>query len=453
MSTIVDTACRYAWSYPIIDMGRGELRNCCRTPFNTISNSEWSMGVDIFKNLQAIKNIKRDLLKGVRSPNCRTCWKSEEVGIKSPRTGIDDFAHFIKAVKWQNSSIDEVKSRLLNLTEKEVDELVELEHPEHIELSLSTTCDLKCVYCSHVFSTQWASERLKYKEITIHELPKGNTGVYEKIWWEWFQTRASRSVHKITFVGGEPLINDKFYEYMEKLIHYYENTLKKNIHFFIVTNFNTPPKYYEKFIEILRKIVASKHISIGLGFSFESIGNRNEFIRTNSDWSKFSSNILNAIGFVRANDTKNKINLLVLPAINTLSVSSLPDLVKYIETLRIAAGKVVRVGTTHVTYPVHYSPFILTPDYATYVDTAIYNLKASPYYRDTVKNAANTWPEFVKYLETLKSSILNSEKMENVAEIRRQFAYDVDKLCSRRNLDFKSTFPEMLEFYKLCRQG
>lgn len=450
MNKLEKTACKYAWSYPIIDLGRAELRNCCRVPFNKISEQDWEMGIDIFKNLDSIKQVKRDLIRGIKTEKCRTCWTSEEYKIHSPRGGLSSFISFLKESIWQNLTDEEIKEKLNNLSEEDMEKLENLEHPEHIEISLSTTCDLKCVYCSEVFSTQWATEKLKYNEITIDEIPKNNDDRYEKIWWEWFEKVASKTVKNITFVGGEPLINDKFYEYVDKLIEFYDNTKKSRLHIFVATNLNTPKKFFDKLLSLIDRIVKSKYISIAIGLSFESVGEKNNIIRSNSNWEVFSNNISVLMTTIKTLDLRKwRVNIVLMPAINTLSVSSLPDYLKFIINMRDNFDRNIRLSKTHVTYPMRYSPFILTGDFIKYLDEGANILKNSKWYEEIPKNDHGSWIAFTEYLESLKNSILRDTTNE-IIHARKDFANDIKKLSIRRNFVFENVFPELIDFYNLC---
>lgn len=438
MPSIKDTACNFAWTYPIIDLGRRELRNCCRTPANTINQP---LDIDIFKNLEKIKKIKTDLLTGVKNIDCSTCWASEAAGIQSKRTGFKEFAKLINAIKWHDLTLEETENRLLNLTESDIQELVELEYAERMEISLSTVCDLKCVYCSPHFSTQWATEKLKYKEIRISDIPKNDSADYEAIWWEWFTTKAYKSIKFISFVGGEPLINNKFYSYINKIIDFYETNTDTNhpIEIFVVTNMNTPPKFFKQLIELMTRVKNSNRARLGIGVSFESIGAKTEFIRSNADWSLMKANLEKVLDTLTELKS-NKMFMAVLPSFNTLSISDLPSFVNYVVNLRKKYGRFIDISTTHVTFPSHYSPFILTRDYAKYITHAVEIIKRANWDKDL---------ELISYLETIKESILNHNV--DPTHARRKFVEDIDKLCVRRQLDFHKTFPEMIEFYNYCR--
>jgi len=443
MPSIKDTACSFAWTYPIIDLGRRELRNCCRTPANTINQP---LDIDIFKNLEKIKKIKTDLLTGVKNIDCSTCWASEAAGIQSKRTGFNEFAKLINAIKWNHLTLEETENRLLNLTQADIEELVEIEYAERMEISLSTVCDLKCVYCSPHFSTQWATEKLKYKEIRITDIPKNDSPDYENIWWEWFTTRAYKSIKFISFVGGEPLINNKFYSYVNKIIDFYENNTDTvhPIEIFVVTNMNTPPKFFNQLIELMKRIKNSKRITLGIGASFESIGTKTEFIRSNADWSLMKANLEKVLSTLVELMGKpgDKIFLTILPSFNTLSISDLPNFVDYVIGLRRKYNWYIGISTTHVTFPSHYSPFILTHDYTKYVNQVIDIIKKS-------KLDRGPWLDLINYFETINESILNQNVDSTYA--RKRFVEDIDTLCARRQLDFHKTFPEMIEFYDYCR--
>ena len=60
---------------------------------------------------------------------------------------------------------------------------------------------------------------------------------------------------------------------------------------------------------------------------------------------------------------------------------------------------------------------------------------------------------FINYLHTIKIGIDTSNlDIDKTNKLRKEFAANIDKLSARRNLDFNATFPEMVEFYNLCKQ-
>lgn len=448
---IVNTACSSAWDYPVLDIGSRALRNCCKTPHNKIPVTDLALGTDLFKKFIPIMDIKRDLLSGRKNINCMSCWNSESLGGKSARTGFEKFAKFINATKWTKLTLAETKNKLLNLSEADKEELVNWEHPEHLEIMLSTVCDLKCVYCNQNFSSQWYTEKLKYKEIPIKE---ANTNIeeYETIWWTWFESVACKTTNQISFVGGEPLLDDKLYQYIDRIIDIRQSkNISSNMNISIVTNFNTPPKYLNKLLKLIERISITPGLDLAVCISFESIGNRTEFIRTGVEWKLFQNNINTLISFVDSNNIQNT-TINISPSFCSLSISGIMPFVEYIMTLNEIYSKFLWISTTHVDYPAWCSPFVLTNDYIKYIDDVIDYLKNKNVQQKI--HYFNAWrDDFINYLNTIKTGIYNSNLDVNTSNrIRKDFANNIDKISTRRNLDFNGTFPEMVEFYNLCKQ-
>jgi hypothetical protein len=454
---ITQTICRYAWDYPVVNFSRHELRNCCRTSGSYVSKEDLALGPDLFKKFKPIIEIKTDLLRGIRSSQCETCWITERAGSQSPRLGFEHFVSLVQK-KYPNLTRLELVEKLKNLTDSEIQELANWESPNRIEIMLSNTCDLKCLYCNHVFSSQWAAEKLKYREITDNEIHKPISNEFESVWWEWFHKSAVKTVKHITFVGGEPLLNEKTYEWLDRLLNFYNNQTDYTADLFIVTNFNCTEKLFNRFMKFVERIAdPQSKMDLGIGISFESIGDKNEFIRTGLDWDRFDSNIKKLLEYLRVNQVSwDKIFINALPAFNCLSLSDLPNYITYIRSLnekyrltdlprkhRPSSG--IEISFTHVANPERLSPFILTNDYIKHIDHAI-NLVKELNQLDIYKR------DFVNYLLTLKDGIVNNnEKLDKQVYLRKRFIDDITQISARRNLDLHSTFPEMQEFFDLCK--
>lgn len=452
MSNIEKTICVRAWNYPIVNLGRDELKNCCKTRFNHVGIDEMQMGPGMFSQMPAIKNLKKMLLSGIHARECTSCWKSEEFGATSYRTSFDEFAKFIQVAKWHNLTIEEIKHRLLNLSDSDKEELINLEHPTHLEISISSLCDLKCIYCSPTFSSQWHAEKIKYKELPSTSILKDGNPEYENILWEWFSTTAYKTINNISFVGGEPLINDKFYTLVDKLLNFYKNSDRTDhINIFVATNLNTPKKYFDKLRDILRKVQDVPTLTFTVGISFESVGAKHEFIRTNSDWKTFDDNIKLLTKTLTEIDPENKLSLVIMPSFNSMSISDLPNFVKYLIKMKDGYDRTVRVSTTHVATPMKYSPFILTTDFNKYIDEAISIIQESNYYRDIPYEHHGSWTRLVEYLETIKNSIIYDSSNKDTE--RKNLIRELNTLKERRGIDYETAFPEMMQFFDFCRKS
>ena len=291
----IDTVCEFKWNYPIFQMDRGEFRSCCRTPSYPVTESELQeKGYNAFLNSDRLKQSRLDLINGVRHEDCRTCWSLEDKGMQSPRIP-ENFWHFMRR-SGMISKEDLKKDYDPDIVRTELTKVTTLDHrflsakkPYMLELSLGNTCDMKCMYCNHHYSSQWATEMIKNGEITQEqydrELPTPAPS-FEAKFWEWFDNVGRLYIHRVNIIGGEPLIIPKFYEYVELMK---EKMAKvKHLPFIvrptlcIVTNLNTPPNYFNRFMDRLEALTEVFDIEILI--SAESLGDRAEYIRNGVDW-------------------------------------------------------------------------------------------------------------------------------------------------------------------------
>jgi hypothetical protein len=464
-TTIKDTICRYAWDYPILGISRNELRFCCRARPHTIFDDDMKRGTDLFTGFIPVIELRKNLLRGVKADDCRTCWQIEDSGGKPPRTDFEEFVPWVhKHQVWPGLSREEVRNRLLNLNDELIEDLIKIDVTRMIEINLGNTCDLKCMYCNHHYSSQWATEKLKYNEIKIEEieteLPKVDTA-YEDIFWKWFEEKTGATTNAINFIGGEPLIMNKFYSYFDRIVKFYQTNQTKNdkkyVDISIVTNFNTPPKLFQKFLSNVVDIISSSQILLDLNVSCESIEKRAEFIRTGTDWELMDGNIKKMLEYKSMVDIRD--NLSVIPervnfnfqiALNNLCISDLPNFFKYVIDLEETYGVKINLRPNQITDPSWLSPSILSPHYAVYIDESISLLNERYSKRDNNIDYSvfGDWKKYIKFLETVKNTILNTNK--NI-QAQKDFATNINKLCERRNLNFNETFPEMISFYEECK--
>ena len=457
--SIEDTACSLAWDYPVLNFADTGLRYCCRSSPNFLSDDDIDKGVEIFNNNDYIKAIRKDLLTGVKSPSCGACWVIESQGGWGPRTRLKGLAKMLKSCNfWSGFSLEQVTDRLLNLSENDIEELIKLELPRMIEISLGNTCDLKCTYCNHHYSSQWAVERFKYGEIdqnTFDKLSHKNTNNrYEDIWWNWFEKTASHHANWINFIGGEPLIMEKFYTYVDRVIDIYEKPIygcQPRV-ISVISNFNTPEKFYQKFMSTTSRILDSKSITLDMNVSCESIGDRAAFIRYGTNWDIILGHIDKLFNFVKDNNISNTrpdtkpFMFGFQMALNTLCISDLPNFFKWVVELQKNWTSIpIGLRQNQVAYPNWMNPNILPSEYASYIDESIDILSSNlGLVDDTLRHDFGKWSMYIKFLQTIRNGIYNPVKDQSAQKL---FAINIDTLCNRRNLDFASTFPEMLPFY------
>ena len=446
----LNTICDLKWNYPIFNMDRGEFRSCCRTPSNKVTEEELqTQGIDAFLNSPKMLQSRLDLIQGVKTPDCKTCWNIEDNGMSSPRQGSELFWKHMKEKRQIPSTLeysdDKLKTILGTITNLN-DPRLKSNYPYMLEISLGNTCDMKCMYCNHHYSTQWATEEIKLGRISQEqydrEFPKA-PAIFNEKFWEWFNEVGVKHLGRIGIIGGEPLIMPEFYLMVDKLIESRQKSpKKKRTSFWIVTNLNTPKNYLEKFLQYLPKL--SETFDVEILVSMESVGTKAEYIRNGLDWNKFTTNLDTLLSRKDVN-----FNFGFIPSLNALSVSSLKDFVMFAEGLYHKHGRPVAIKQNIINFPSHQSPFILTPDFAKYVDECIEYMEPKIPDMPIVPDYHGRWDTFVEFIKELSESLKNNT-IDKTNE-RRYFANWFDDFDNRRKMHLLETFPEYTEFYNMCK--
>ena len=443
-----NTVCHLRWGYPNISLSRNEIRTCCKTPFQKISDELLDhYQTDIFLNTKYQKKRRMEMLQGVQHPDCKSCWSLEKTGAKSLRGnnpyGFIDFAK-------QHRMFDEFTPPTLEEISNQVSldsKILESHNPFMLEVSLGNTCDLKCTYCNHVYSSQWASESLKNNTITMEVYKQVQTQPNEKfikLFWEWVDTKAKHSLDRIGIIGGEPLITPEFYDFLDKLIEVYADKEGPNkTRIWVVTNLNATDNYYNKFLEYIPKL--SDKFILEVHISMEALYEQAEYIRNGLNWERFESNV-NKLFASNAN-----IELAFLPSINVMSIPRLSKFLKWVYDLSKKYDKAVMLKQNIVTHPEVHSPFILPNDIADYLDPAIEWMKNIETEMPDVSDKFGTWVGYTEFLCKLRDGIKYNE-VDNT-EIRRAFVNWFDDFDRKRNLNFVNTFPELANFYNEYKKG
>jgi len=445
------TICDLKWNYPIFNMDRGEFRSCCRTPSKRISDKDLEeLGTDAFLNSPAMLESRLDLINGIRNKDCQSCWNLEDSSMKSPRHKPEQFWHHLQRRHHINQDLS-YSEQSLRIELGKINSLdhpaLKSKHPYMLEISLGNTCDMKCMYCSHHYSTQWATERIKFGEISQEQYDKEFPKAPEKFnetFWQWFDS-VKLYLGRLGIIGGEPLIMPEFYSFVDQCIekiNQVQHLRKEKISFWVVTNMNTPPNYLEKLFNYLPKLTEAFNVEILV--SMESVGPKAEYIRNGVDWKRFSSNLDKLL-------SKNELNFNFgfILSINALNITNLKDFVQFTEDLYLKYGKPVALKHNIISFPDWQSPFILTEDFANYVDDCVNYMKTKTDVMPIVEDYYGRWDQYIIFLENLATSIRDNKSDKR--QLRKKFVEWFGIYDQRRKLNMLEVFPEYQDFYNMCK--
>lgn len=405
--------CSNKWTYLYIDFHSNIIRNCYNVPPRTVNETELDLyGVNFFFDHPYEIQRRQEKLDNIRHSDCSNCWNCEDRGVRSQRKPEPFYeAHRLRAgISRGTQAI-----------------------PTFLELYFNNTCDLKCVYCNESSSSQWAAELKKYDEYKIYQDNALNSKL-KKVFYEWFEEDGSKEILSYNILGGEPTIQNEFYEFLEYLLdilkkHPNKYGIKPELALF--TNGNTPRKYMEKWLSILENL--QEHISIRIDFSNESIGERSEFIRSNLNWVNFEKNINQTIKISKDKDIRIRLAC-------TQTVLSIPTFIEYLKwakNLESEHGIQLEFGSNSVVQPSYLSPWNLTVDFKNNIEESM----------DWINQNSPRWKDYSEYLSSIKEGLgkFNIEDLKFIPEF-------VERMKTRRGLDFLKTFPELSDWYEFCRK-
>ena len=284
-----DTFCPIPWIMLAIRTN-GDVRVCCQTnqgPTQGILNDgerqPYNLGknkISESKNAELACDVRLSMLKGERHAECIRCWREEDSGMISRR---QQEADMWKEVFTFNDAekITEEQGRIPDSFE-----------PVYYDLRLGNHCNLRCRMCYPTDSAGWYRE---YTDIfqadsfpDTHGIVKlvkkpGGDWQAEKRDYDWclresfWQDLESKIKHlrHIYIVGGEPLLIERHYQFLEKCIN--QGQAKK-----IRLEYNTNiTAISDRVLDLWQHF---KQVRIGA--SIDALGELNDYIRYPSKWNQ-----------------------------------------------------------------------------------------------------------------------------------------------------------------------
>jgi hypothetical protein len=301
----------------------------------------------------------------------------------------------------------------------------------------------------------------------VNELKKDFKRDIPGLWetfWSWFNNTAIKSICRVGVIGGEPLIDPKFSEFLNNLIESYNNfPVKKRPNsgyknrsgkmledhapvLWIVTNLNTPAKQWKSFLEYLPRLCEIFKVEIHA--SCESLREKAEYVRYGLKWDRFEKNLRELCSVKLEN-----LNIGFQTATNSLSITSLTDFLKFAKSLHDEYGIPITLKQNIVAQPEYHHPLILTPDFAPYVLDAISYLESVKDEMRWIDDEWGRWSSYIDFLKTIYEGIKTDQgsTIDWGYDIRAHFYRYFHRYDKHRNTNFLKTFPEYEDFYNLCK--
>jgi MoaA/NifB/PqqE/SkfB family radical SAM enzyme len=242
------------------------MKTFCPVPWNhfyiqTDNTQRLCAHSDAIVNDDVLKKIKNNMLNDLQSAECKRCYNDEKIGKKSRR-------------------ILELNRNLYSFEDAKKDHKIY----QTFDFKLSNHCNFQCIMCGPSASNKWEKE-LKQK--------------HNKVIKNYDYLNNLHDAKFISFAGGEPFLENKVIDILEKLISI--DNLSCEIEF--LTNGSV---FNKKIWQIL-----SKFSNIKINVSVDGIGHIAEYIRLGTDWKTLEKNLqeFKKISDVRTQTTVQWLNL------------------------------------------------------------------------------------------------------------------------------------------------
>lgn len=363
----------------------GTVRACGRSSPVDKTSSLKNTDINTAWNSDYFKNLRLDMLKGIKNSNCKNCHLQESLGGKSKRQDVNrEFEideKYLKEITQSNGAI--------------------AENPKYIDLRIGNVCNLKCVHCFTGNSSKWYEDKLlldKYENTP--NLKFNNDWISEKgNVWSWIKNNID-DIICINVLGGEPFVHKDHLKFLDWCI----TNKKTHLHLKYITNgISLTPQYLKKL---------KKFRKVDLGISLDAVGKTAEFLRFPTRWHSLYSilqTVNKQLDSAYFNWTCYNLNILRLPETYEFCRDHFPNI-----EFRFS---------DYVTAPAHLS---------------VQNL---PYhFKYEIVNKVKIVPNSVFYLNFMMQESL----WENNKQVLLNYLEDLDK---QRKTNWRNVLPEIKELF------
>ena len=282
--------------------------------------------------------------------------------------------------------------------------------PTMLDLDLSNFCNLKCVMCDDVRSSEWAKDLGKPVSTVSTQLLDDLVSI-------------SDQVEHLTIQGGEPTIMREYEYYFTALE---KKGLLSQIDLQMITNATNINKRFYDLLQGFKKV--------RLSISIDAYGKANEYIRWPSNFAQIEKNLL------KMSELSINVEVEILNSLNMLSMFNYYDFLKWckkIEDVFTAKGKILKVIPMKVFKPSMYSPFCATPDLKNKFITDVKQFMRE----DQLKHNSNWKTEMLLVCKQIEKTPVDEQAIASLKATVKQ-------LDTKRNKSINDYIPDFYTYIK-----
>lgn len=441
------TFCLAKWHHTTIYLHRGETHSCYHPHPHAISVDQLKNNPSALHNTPVKVRERMEMLVGEQPSGCQYCWNVEGMG-----------GDHISDRMIRNESI---------ITPERVEEIKNNPYdfninPEYIEIAFSNECNFKCGYCHPMHSSAFYNEIKKHGP--VNDVKNHNVGIdwfdpieeddnpYIDAWWRWWP-EVSKTLNILRITGGEPLLHKTTFRLFDELYDDPKPHLEINMN----SNLGMKSRFVEKAVEKLQPLLAENKIKkFKLFSSMETWGDRAEYSRSGLDCELWEKNQDIYIRGLKSHISHMcTFNILVVTSFKQFLAKILEWREIYDDVIPDGLGnndkvRKIRFDTPYLKEPLQYDMHILPKeDFLPYFDECLQFIKDNLDEDDVTKFNELEYERFRRVRDYFASSQYDDERIrQGRIDFYRWFS-EYDK---RRDVTFEDTFPEMMDFYNMCKE-
>ncbi len=422
LDTISPTFCLAKWQQVTIHLQNGHTHSCHHPQTHKIPVEELEHNPSALHNTSYKKHQRKLMLQGERPEECGYCWSvedtqgshhSDRIKKSSNSTWAMPYFDKVSKSKWQENTIT-----------------------AQVEVSFGNVCNMKCVYCSPVFSSEWWSE-VKHEgayptsdsynnldwiaETDRTPYLNKEENPYVEAWWKWWP-ELKTELKTLRITGGEPFLNKNTYKLFDDL----QKDPQPHLTLEINSNLSVPTETIIKALAQLRQLRKNGCVKdVLIHTSCDAHGKQAEYIREGMNYDHW----LIHCKMVR----RTGISLHIMVTANMLSIDTMLTFMSDVYRLKHEFK-----GVTYGISILH-SPKFLN----------VLNLPKDDYWTNKFKEL----DKFIKehkltdvnefnYSERLKNYFLeNTWNKTETKKMRKDAVKFLKEIDRRRNKNFTNTFP------------
>jgi len=443
---VSESFCGAKWYNATIWLGHGGTTSCHHPPAHQIDLEEIKTNPSAIHNTKHKKKMREMMINGQRPKECEYCWKIEDMGKDADgNEPVSDRVY--KTVIYEDDDLH---------TAATLDPQFDV-NLKTLEIAFNRTCQLACSYCNPAFSSTWVKDIRTnggYQGIKsdarghfIDDAPyaepfdQDQFNPYVDAFWRWWP-ELSKELEEIRVTGGEPLMTPDIYQ----LFDWFETTdepNKDNMRFAINSNLMAKDSLLNKMIAGTQNINR-----FHLYTSCEAFGPQAEYIRDGLNWDKWTK------AFEKVCSEARIEGLHMMMTINALCLDSIVEFFDWMLEMKRKYGH-NRPGFTCniLRFPSFQSPLTLPDDLRKkYHDEVFAWLEGVRERGERDKNGmelVQAWEQdqvsrLIEYLDVVKTPHRNTADREL---LEHDFKLFYEQYDARRGLNFRETFPNLVEFY------